>query len=306
MRKVAFMDASHRGDENRQMTAEEIVRQLLGNEVGNLLRNDPGARERRDPEGVHQLRVSARRLRTELVVVASVFDQAALRHLLSELRWLGRALGKPRDLDIRITMLDHVQGDMPPWLARTLAQRLELQKADEIVHVQRLLASDRYRHLITTLTDAVVRPPLSGHAQVPAFDMLHTGLGDALATLAAKVEASGPRPAYEQLHEIRILAKKGRYSAAIAATLLGEQAKIIANSLEQVQNILGELHDRVVVLHYLNEEFDSILIEQPSADLGKSRASVERKLEREIGRLNLQWRQPCGEARRHGTALLGR
>ncbi|HEY1223120.1 MAG TPA: hypothetical protein VGE75_06460, partial [Acidimicrobiales bacterium] len=54
---------------------------------------------------------------------------------------------------------------------------------------------------------------------------------------------------------------------------------------------------------YFKNEFNDYLVEHPSADLAKARARVERKLTREIKRLNTQWRQPYAEARRFGAAL---
>jgi CHAD domain-containing protein len=304
VRKVTIVANQTPPDESVPvLSSDDLVRQIMGIEVGNLLRFDPIAREAKDPEGVHQLRVSARRLRAELTVMYSVFHQEALDRLLVELRWLGKRLGRRRDFDVRVALFEHVRGEMPKWLAETLLKSLQQQKRDEDKRVRQLLDSDRYRHLLANLTEAVVRPPLNAHATAPATDVLGVGLCDALSAMVTKVEACGQRPTFEQLHEIRILAKRGRYSAALSAPLLGFHAQNIASSLEEVQTYLGELHDRVLVLSYLNQEFDDVLVAQPSVDLGSVRAGIERRLAREISRLDSQWRQPFAEACRHGANL---
>ena len=43
-----------------ELTAADVVRDFLGRGVGNLLRYDPIVRRRRDPEGIHQMRVECR------------------------------------------------------------------------------------------------------------------------------------------------------------------------------------------------------------------------------------------------------
>jgi CHAD domain-containing protein len=285
------------------LSCDDIVREFLGDEVGNLLHYDPIAREGEDPEGIHQLRVSCRRLRAELTVMYEVFQRDAIDRLLGELRWLGKTLGRRRDLDVRRALFEHVKGEMPRWLATSLLERLKEHTIEEDRRVQRLLDSDRYRHLMASLAEAVVRPHLNASALTPAADVLGAGLCDALSALVTKVEAVGPKPTFEQLHEIRIFAKRVRYSAALSSTLFAPRAKNIANSLEEVQTVLGELHDRVLALDYFKNEFNDYLVEHPSADLAKARARVERKLTREIKRLNTQWRQPYAEARRFGAAL---
>jgi CHAD domain-containing protein len=200
-------------------------------------------------------------------------------------------------------MVARVEKEMPRWLVASLHTKFERQARIEDKRIRRLLDSDRYRHFMAALAGAVVRPPLNARAASSAVDVLSVGLCDTLSILHATVDAYGPSPSHDELHEIRILAKRVRYNAALSYPLLGLLANDMASSLEEVQRILGELHDRVLVLTYLNKEFDKVVVERPDVDVAALRASIERKLTREINRLNGQWRQPYGEARRHGEAL---
>jgi CHAD domain-containing protein len=294
------------GEDNgvaRPLSAGELVRRILGRGVGDLVQNDPLTRGSGSSEAVHQLRVASRRLRAELRVFASVVHEKPLHHLLGELKWIGRALGKPRDLDVRGQLLSHVANEIPRWLRDDLNLKLDRERSEQMGHVIHMLESDRYRRLIADLADAVIRPPLNDYAGGPAQEVLATGLDDALHSLFERVEVSGKKPSNEQLHEIRILAKKARYSAAVAATLLGDRARNIALSLEEVQTLLGELHDRVVMNSYFEEEFDIIATSRPSLDLSKQQARIRRRLEDEIKDLKRRWRGPYGEARRHSAEL---
>src|SRR5262249_48222137 len=66
-------------------------------------------REGNDPEGVHDMRVATRRLRTTLHLLEEIplFSRKHLRLLRRGLRSLARRLGAVRDLDI---LLERVQG----------------------------------------------------------------------------------------------------------------------------------------------------------------------------------------------------
>ena len=60
---------------------------------------DPEAR-RGDVEGIHRLRTSTRRLRSELQAVRELVEKDWREHLEQELKWLATMLGNVRDLDI--------------------------------------------------------------------------------------------------------------------------------------------------------------------------------------------------------------
>ena len=59
-------------------------------------------------------------------------------------------------------------------------------------------------------------------------------------------------PTYDDMHEIRIRAKRVRY-AAEAATLAVEAAEPMAVTAAGVQEVLGEQHDAVVAARWLRD-----------------------------------------------------
>ncbi|MCA1781860.1 MAG: CHAD domain-containing protein [Intrasporangiaceae bacterium] len=50
-----------------------------------------------DQEGVHQLRVAARRIRSPLTTCAPILEPGSATELCAELRWLGGVLSQARD-----------------------------------------------------------------------------------------------------------------------------------------------------------------------------------------------------------------
>ena len=65
-----------------------------------LLDSLPAAEDGRNPEGIHQLRVSLRRLRSALDLMRSVGSLSKLASLRSEARWLAQNVSAARDWDI--------------------------------------------------------------------------------------------------------------------------------------------------------------------------------------------------------------
>jgi len=67
--------------------------------------NVPSALENREPEGIHQVRVGLRRLRSALTLFKDFIPETQRTWLAEESRWLFTQLGPARDLDVFINSL---------------------------------------------------------------------------------------------------------------------------------------------------------------------------------------------------------
>ena len=61
------------------------------------------AEDGRDIEGVHQMRVALRRLRTASALLRREFGLPTIQGLSDEAKWLATLLGTPRDWDVFVT-----------------------------------------------------------------------------------------------------------------------------------------------------------------------------------------------------------
>lgn len=205
----------------------------------------------RDVEGVHQMRVALRRLRSALGLFAPVLDQARVAPLVQELRWLNDPLGRKRDLDV--------------FLAETLSPlRRELDDVKALQHLG-IILEDRRAAAQVALDSALRSPRLAamrlGFARLADAVADGTALADAtLAGLPAdrfaaavlqrrrrKVKKLGRQHAelaIESLHELRIRAKKLRYAAEFFRPLFSKKdtRRFIA-ALSRLQDCLGALND---------------------------------------------------------------
>ena len=90
--------------------AGKVVSAYINAQAAQLKALDPAVR-RDQPDAVHQMRVTTRRLRAALQAFPKVVP-ASTAHLRDELRWLGQVLGDARDAEV----LDATS--KPNWPAR--------------------------------------------------------------------------------------------------------------------------------------------------------------------------------------------
>jgi CHAD domain-containing protein len=223
--------------------------------VDRLLRNDPHAR-RVDPEGVHQVRVAARRLRSDLGTFAPLLEGEWAPRLEPELRWLGDVLGEVRDLDVLRDRLIDSSGDLESDLRPLFA---ELQARHEVATGKMLVAlrSDRYRTLLDRLIVVANKPGLDEAADQPSGKVLPSLVEKAWKRLAKRARKLDLDDDESKFHKVRIRAKRVRYaSEAVQASLGSDAAKkagAFASYAESIQDTLGAHQDAIVAKEVISE-----------------------------------------------------
>lgn len=237
--------------------AGDAVRRALTASTLRLLRHESGVRTRREPEDVHQARVATRRLRSDLRTFAPLLDREWLDGLREELKWLAGELGPVRDAEVLRDRLVESARSLPEpdregALAVVAPLSVEVGRAR-----RRLLAAmrgRRYTDLLDRLVEAARQPALLGTASTPAamaIPRLVRRPWRRLRSAAAEADEGSPD---EQLHDLRIRAKRCRYAAEAAAAVAGKQATIFARAVAELQDTLGELHDAVVADAWLRRQ----------------------------------------------------
>ena len=283
-------------------SGEALTREVFTHELSSWLRFDPLAREGRDPEGVHQLRVAARRLRAEMGVLTQTISQKPAAHTSRELRWIGGVLGRQRDLDVLYELLCHVEHEDVPFDASVLAL-LRRQRERERRHVSEALSSRRYQDLVTTLAAWAVAPPLRRRAHKSASSILRPGVLGGLGELFDTVDSLGPNPTDEDLHRVRIAIKHNRYRCEVATPALGAGADAVAKDLAKAQGVLGDLRDRVVARDFLTRWRASRWPLDEDESRREPVAIALSELSDEMAQLRRRWRAHVAHARRRSTAL---
>lgn len=238
------------------MPVDDALHRILGACVRHWLDNEAATRDARDPEGLHQLRVALRRLRSALTLFKPAVDRAARESWNGELRWLLGPLGPARDLDVFATEV------VPPvQAARADDPDLEVliglvaeRRRDAHAEVREALSSQRYRDLALRLACWVERRGWRKGADIDVLltqrQPVHAFAAGVLARRHRQTLKRGRRFASldpERRHELRIAFKKLRYGTEFFASLFPEKpVRRFRKAASQMQDILGHLNDVTV------------------------------------------------------------
>ena len=232
-----------------------LVRNAIAASVARLLQHDPGARVGDDPEDLHQARVAFRRLRSDLHTFASLLDPEWVAATRDELRWAGGLLGEVRDAEVlRDRLRDRLEslpGEDRPAGSRLLA-RLDQARLAARSRLLDGMRSKRYLGLVDRLLSAAARPPFV-EGSAPTKEALLASVEAPWARLRSRARDLGPDATDEELHEVRIRAKRSRYAAEAAAPLTA-RASDFAGAVARLQTILGEHQDAVLAQRWLREQ----------------------------------------------------
>ena len=213
-----------------------------------------------DPEGVHQARVGTRRLRSDLRSFQTLLDPDSTRSLRDELSWPLDALGKVRDLDVllahlrsdalRLTSGDNRGGD-------EIFSRLVEDRAAAHAELLDALRTERCARLLENLAGFIAEPPfVTADARRPAADVVPALVRRPLRRLRREADRLGSAPGDDELHRVRILAKRLRYATDVCVPVAGKPARHAARVLAKLQDVLGEHNDARIALDRLRELTD--------------------------------------------------
>ncbi len=236
-------------------SVSEAFATLLARQAGVLLRLAPLAAAGEGVEPVHQMRVALRRLRSAKKLFRRALDCPALQALTPELRALSARLGPARDWDVFAAGTGSaVAAAFPddPAVARLLAAAGR-KRAESYAALADFLRGPEFRALgISLAWIAAHRPwealPPADEAQaaaraLPLVDFAAKALGRRLArVLEPGADLSALPP--DQLHAVRIQAKRLRYAAEFFAPFWSPRpVRRFVRRVTAVQDRIGELND---------------------------------------------------------------
>jgi CHAD domain-containing protein len=237
----------------RHASAGEVVLAYLDKHTAILKSLDPAVR-RDEPDAVHQLRVTVRRLRGTLQAFPAVLPKPATRGLRDELRWLAAVLGGAREAEVLSVRLRNELASLPAELVMGPAQaRVRVhfapREAAARAAVLETLDSARYFRLLDELDRLLDESPDGPGAARPGRDVLAAAIGQEYRRTRRRMRRAHRTPAGPgrdvALHEARKAAKRARYAAEAARPALGGRARRFATRMKKVQSVLGDHQDAV-------------------------------------------------------------
>ncbi|MEV0701608.1 CHAD domain-containing protein [Saccharopolyspora sp. NPDC050389] len=234
---------------DRRAPLAEHIRAGLDARLRALIAHDAGTRQGEDPEELHQMRVSVRRMRAMLLSGRRFLDRAWSEPLRAELGWLGRALGPVRDLDVLLERLREESADLPAderAAAARLISGLEAEYGLARGEMLTALDSDRYLALLRSISDALRAGLPTPESDVDTERELRKLVVGQFGKLRKSVARLSEVPADDELHALRIRGKRVRYTAELAQPAFGKPMQQLIKAAKQFQDVLGEHQDACV------------------------------------------------------------
>lgn len=232
---------------------EEALARILTNCMNHWLANHAAVLDGGHPEGVHQMRVALRRLRSALTIFKGILPADDRKWLQGEAEAVIDGLGGARDWDV---FVDEMLG--PVLAARDDDDSLLILQ--EAVNEQRRLAYDRARETLRSPRYLQFVLELGAWLEDRGWRRADQtqDLDREMIDLATKVLHKRHKKAIklghkfeqlsdEALHRLRISLKKLRYATEFFAALYDkDETKAYLSSLRQLQDDLGHLNDLAV------------------------------------------------------------
>jgi triphosphatase len=274
-----------------EVPGDETLRVILVEALAQVTANVPVVIDARASEGLHQLRVGLRRLRTALTLT----DDPVLGERNARAKLFINLVGPARDFDVFLDELFH------PAVAE-----LGSRRGFDILAARALRARDAAWQSAVAEIDSVAFRQFIDDAAAAARSAVWpeatTAAAMAPALLTKALARAGKRGrqfrALETAdrHRLRIALKKLRYSAEFFAALYPKAAvKQWLEPLKDLQDMLGHLNDvaqvRGVVGRLLLEEADSAPVQ---ADLSHAAGLLQgfhqARNERFVGKTHKRWK----------------
>ena len=243
----------------RSSKANEVVQAAITRSIDRVfqqlpllhLPDDPAA-----PDAIHRTRVGLRRLRCDLRTFGTLVDEASSSDLLSAIKRLSVPLGDLRDNEV-VQMTLAAAIDQLPGLAAAEARPLFDLFDEEQKHnrerLLKLLEGPGYDTMVSFLSEARDSMPMTAAASRPARKVMPGLMADPWRNLDRAVAVYLKAPADEQLHMVRINAKRCRYGADVLRPVVGKGVTGFAKAMTAIQDTLGIVNDAAVIGGRLRE-----------------------------------------------------
>ena len=244
-----------------EMTAEQAFIAISWHCIEHWQANEEIIWHHDTPEGIHQMRVALRRLRSSLNFYQDLIPQESYTKLHHQLKWLTTVLGTARDWDIFTQHLLEIQSHHSETSLADLATTITELRKNAYVNVRHIIGSPEYSRLLLTLGKWLTQRRWRKNMEMRALQSLEQPVGhfanQILPSRYQKLCRQGEQIAKlnaKQHHNLRISVKKMAYATRFFSNLYPPTTtQAFTKSLSQLQEQLGILNDAKTVTTLLNQ-----------------------------------------------------
>lgn len=204
----------------------------------------------------HRMRVSVRRLRVGLEILAELYPAGELRQMQRQLQRVGRELGTVRALDVNAELLGGATRQQAPARQRALAA-LNRERVTLIPKLAELHRRWRAGRLADRLERMIGRP----QRQLDSARLLagvRAEVKRLRQTMRRRYAQYEKKQSGRTFHRLRIAVKRYRYALLIAGAMFPLPNRKREKALAEVQDLMGASHDLEVLLDWLRGRTETL------------------------------------------------
>lgn len=217
-----------------------------------------------DPDIIHDVRVAFRKLISFCTIFEDYLNRDWKKKYFPELKEILKVLGGLRDFDV---MEQNIKGffvakDYDPQRFVGLQEIFSARHQEKLDAVTEYFSSKRYKEFLFDIQkslkeDGLCCPVLERGEKVKAYRPKHI-LADILQKCFSQIMAYRewfgglyiPEP---MLHRLRITFKELRYALDFFREDIGHSEEILIGECKELQDLIGDLHDKVVLIGQMEE-----------------------------------------------------
>ncbi len=244
-----------------------------------ILRHETEVIKDSDPEGLHQMRVGMRRLRSAISGFENALDlpKAMADTKISK---IAQVLGELRDLDVLKESLEHPNYNLPKSEQKSVnfvLESLTKQRKIALENVQATLKKEEYSRFKQTAKKWLQQPLYKELGLIPIEEVLPDLLmpviskfllnpgwlvGKNLKLINSEKLNVILNDQGENLHGLRKLAKKIRYQMELFTEFYGADYQQYLEDCQQIQTILGNIQDSIILADFISSVLASDIKQQ--------------------------------------------
>lgn len=237
----------------------EAGRKVLRYHFAIMVANEAGTIQGKDIEALHDMRVATRRMRAAFEAFAGAYDSEKIKSFIAELRLLGRVLGTVRDLDVFMVKAQDYQEKLEKNdqqgldpLTQAWKEEHEAARSEMIAHLEsRRYYNFTHRFNLFLHTPGAAALPVTSATPYLVCQEAPVLIYNRLAVVRS-YESILSSPSIDQLHELRIVFKRLRYTVEYFREVLGPESADVIAEIKQFQDHLGDLNDADVACRILS------------------------------------------------------
>ncbi|MGQ0542685.1 MAG: CHAD domain-containing protein [Blastocatellia bacterium] len=223
--------------------------EVLRVRFADVLRYREAALDASQIDGVHDMRVAIRRLRSVIRDFVEITDKFPLRSLRKTLKRLAYSLGNVRDIDVFVLALEKMseragKDSVRTGIAAIVAEYRDNRQAAHADLVKTL--SDEFATDLERRFAAAIEISLRQRGLFQVSNVQEAGgkvISKCLKDFLNLSESIYFPSATERLHRLRIAGKHLRYAIELFSEAFGDEIGTFAEETRGMQSHLGEVHD---------------------------------------------------------------